>query len=361
MSILIKRTDTTSGGVSSKGYPPGNVSNVSISGGSNVVLIRFSDPDDTIEGATILSAWQSTILVRKKGSAPTSIKDGDIVLTNTIRNKYKDSYFTDTNVEFGNYYYRFFICSTDKVYNDSTNMIYSTNVAELDPILKNNTWDQINVAAETGNIPSTWNIGDEIDLTLSGEFNETITLQIWDFNHFDKSDGSGKAGICFGSKDVMNGTQKMNTWDTNSGGWNATYMKNTVMQNIFKSMPSNLQNYIKEVNTYANKGNNGTDVSSSPGLLSTDKVFLPGNNEVCNTYWSQSTTEKNQTQFPIFTDDSSRKKTMHNEDNVIYSWWTRSPYYYDTTYCFCYIDSSGTYYNYKIASADLWICFCFCI
>ena len=87
----------------------------------------------------------------------------------------------------------------------------------IKPILKDNTWEQIIAASETNSIPSTWKVGDEIDLTLSGKYNETVTLQIWDFNHYDKSDGSGKANICFGMKNLMKDKQCMDNFYFNDG------------------------------------------------------------------------------------------------------------------------------------------------
>nr|DAF93155.1 MAG TPA: hypothetical protein [Myoviridae sp. ctcyQ27] len=221
--------------------------------------------------------------------------------------------------------------------------------------MKDNTWEQIKAASEGDAIPSTWKVGDEINITLSGTFNETVTLQIWDFKHFDKSDGSGKAGIVFGMKHLMKNTRQMNSSDTNSGGWNDTDMKKTVMQNIFKSMPSNLQSYIKEVNTYANLG--GGTSSSNAGRPSKDKVFLPGCTEVGFTY--QSNTESNQKKFPIFTDNNSRIKKLNNGSGDAYWWWTRSPYY-GSTYDFCSVYSDGRY-NYNYASFSGGVCFCFCV
>ena len=116
MSVLIKRIDSSSGGGSSKGYPPGNVTNVTIKGGNKKVTIKWTDPDDVVIGDKTLSTWQSTTLVRKKGSIPTSIKDGDIVLETTEKNKYKNTEYTDNNLEIDTYYYRFFVCNTDKIY-----------------------------------------------------------------------------------------------------------------------------------------------------------------------------------------------------------------------------------------------------
>ncbi len=359
MSVLIKRIDSSSGGGSSKGYPPGNVTNVTIKGGYKKVTIKWTDPDDVVIGDKTLSTWQSTTLVRKKGSIPTSIKDGIVILETTEKNKYKNTEYSDNNLEIGTYYYRFFVCNTDKIYNNDSSMIYSATVVEFDPVLKNNTWEQIAVASELGMASDLWKVGDEIDITLSGTFNETVTLQIWDFKHFDKSDGSGKAGIVFGMKHLMKNAQQMNGSDINSGGWNNTYMKKTVMQNIYNSMPSNLQSYIKEVNTYANQG--GASSSSSIGKLSKDKVFLPGMTELFgpSVRSDQSNTESNQKQFPIFTDDNSRIKKMNNGSGDAKYWWTRSPYYRSSN-DFIYV-SSGGYSNIYNPSLSHGVCFCFCV
>lgn len=358
MSILIKGTNGNGGSSPSKGFPPGDVYNVVVSSELKTTKLKWSDPDTSIYNNITLSTWSSTIIVRKEGSAPSSIKDGTIILTNTERNKYASTPYTDSNVIIGKtYYYRFYTLSTNKVYNDSTSMIYSIKVTDCDTVLKNNTWDQINEASEAGIASSIWNIGDEIDIELSEQpyiSAETVTLQIWDFKHFDKADGSGKAGIVFGMKNLMKSTQKMNSSDTNSGGWNDTYMKKTVMQNILKSMPSNLQSAIKEVTTYVSLG--GVSSSANNGRPSTDKVFLPGLTEVYNGWSSQNQTEKNQKLFPIFTDDNSRIKKQSNGSGSAIWWWTRSPYYNNSSN-FCNVNNTGNANNNNNASNSNGVCF----
>ena len=362
MSVLIKRIDSSSGG-SSKGYPIGNVTNVTIEGGTKrAVSVKWTDPDDVVIGDKTLSTWQSTTLVRKKGSIPTSIKDGDIVLETTEKNKYKNTEYTDNNLEVGTYYYRFFVCNTDKIYNNDSSMIYRVIVTAVDPILKNNTWKQIAEASELGIASSLWKIGDEIDIELlnnTGTIDaQTITLQIWDFKHFNKSDGSGKAGIVFGMKHLMKVPQRINSSSTNSGGWNDTDMKKTVMQNILRSMPSDLRFYIKEVDTYANQG--GASSSSSKGKLSKDKVFLPGMTEVFGRILGgrQADTESNQKQFPIFTDGNSRTKKLSNGSGDGAYWWTRSPYY-DSVYTFWLVYPGGSYDSVNSPTNRNGVCFCF--
>ena len=357
MSVIVRGgASATISGSSSKGFPPGDVTSISSTVNNGRVLIKWSDPKDTVVDGTTISAWKGTLLIRNADHYPESIKDGDVVVDNTTRDAYKNTWYTDSGLTNNHkYYYRFFPYNTAKVYNDSSNLIFAAIPLSFAPTLKDNTWEQIKAASEGDAIPSTWKVGDEINITLSGTFNETVTLQIWDFKHFDKSDGSGKAGIVFGMKHLMKNTRQMNSSDTNSGGWNDTDMKKTVMQNIFKSMPSNLQSYIKEVNTYANLG--GGTSSSNAGRPSKDKVFLPGCTEVGFTY--QSNTESNQKKFPIFTDNNSRIKKLNNGSGDAYWWWTRSPYYYYTD-SFCYVGSGGSGSN-GYASYTYGVCFCFCV
>lgn len=357
MSVIVRGgASATISGASSKGFPPGDVSSIVTTVNDGRVLIKWSDPADTVIDGSTISAWKGTLLIRNADHYPESIKDGDVVVDNTTRDKYKSTWYTDSGLTNNTkYYYRFFPYNTAKVYNDSSNLVFAAIPLSFAPTLKDNTWEQIKAASEGDAVPSTWKVGDEIDITLSGTFNETVTLQIWDFKHFDKADGSGKAGIVFGMKNLMKNTQKMNSSDTNSGGWNDTYMKKTVMQNILKSMPSNLQSYIKEVNTYANLG--GGTSSTNAGRPSKDKVFLPGCTEVGFTY--QSNTESNQKTFPIFTDNNSRIKKQSNGSGSAYYWWTRSPSYYSSGYfCIVYSDGNGNGNN---ASDSGGVCFCFCV
>ena len=131
------------------------------------------------------------------------------------------------------------------------------------------------------------------------------------------------------------------------------------MQNVYNSMPTDLQNVIKEVNTYANDGNETGN--SSIGLLCTDKVFLPGLTEIDDSWGTQNLTERNQTKFPIFTNDSSRIKKLSNGSGNANYWWTRSPFS-SSNGAFCYVQSDGKTNGNILAGEKyrtLGVCFCF--
>ena len=351
MSIILKGNNI---GSSDKGIGPSEVTNIKASQNVSSIILSWTNPSNVVINGTTLSKFDHVIVVRNTSQVPSSEKDG-IVIYNGNSTTCTDSSVTKNT----KYHYRIFVYDTKKLVNNAISMTIESTFYGIDQILANNTWDQIAAASEAGIASEIWNIGDGIDITLSGTYNENITLQIWDFDHFDKSDGSGKAGICFGMANLMKSNILMNSTNTSSGGWNATYMKKTAMQSILESMDSNLRSVIKEVNTYANGGNSTT--SSSTGKLSTDKVFLPGHKEVFGSDGygtSQNKTESGQTsKFPIFTDYDSRIKRLSNGSGGVDWWWTRSPRY-GTPAGYCCVTNSGSITSYA-ASYDGPVCFCF--
>ena len=121
------------------------------------------------------------------------------------------------------------------------------------------TWAQIKSIAAHGyknnlgqwclrrnNVEEVWfEIGDEKTITLSG--GETWVLQIWDFNHDDLADGSGKAPFTIGMKGVTATGYKMNTTATNAGGWEQSYVRRTVIPAILETLPLDLSAVISSV------------------------------------------------------------------------------------------------------------------
>lgn len=353
MSIII-RNNPGGGGVGSyKGFPPGDVKILFSTAYNTNGYIKWEDPDDVIVSGTTISSWAGTILVRKEGSYPTSPKDGTVVVNSTTKNAYKDTDFIDSGLINGDtYYYRFYTYNSNKVYNDSSNMMFKVTCFDANPVLANNTWTQINGLAESGNASTIWSIGDEIDITLSGTYSETLTLQIWDFNHFDKTDGTGKAGITFGCKNLMKDIEYFDS--SYIYKWDGSLIRTNVMKNILSSMPSELQSVIKEVNTYALSK---TDfMSNEEEMLSTDKVFIPGCTEI-----KGDDNEINQSQFPIFIDNNNVMKKLSNGIGDYKLWWTRSIYKgYSKLLTTGYNTNVGSITN-TMCDANTYngVCFCF--
>lgn len=194
-----------------------------------------------------------------------------------------------------------------------------------------------------------WNIGDEKTITLSD--GEEITLQIYDFEHDDKSDGA-KAPLTFGTKHLIAATQKMNSPNTNVGGWESSMMRAATLPAIFDKLPSALQAIICEVSKKASAGNKSTDI-----LISADKLFLFSQVEVDGT--TSAVYKDEGTKYPLFTNNASRIKNLANGTGSANTWWLRSPSTGNTAR-FQSVYSVGNVYN-NGASYSYGVAFGFCI
>ena len=138
-------------------------------------------------------------------------------------------------------------------------------------------------------------------------------------------------------------------------------MRNTTMQSVYNSMPSDLQNVIKTVKVYTAKTkNDNTPVSI--GDLTLDRVFLPGAVEINNSAnipSGQYRAESGQKEFPIFTSNRSRIKKLSNGSRSANPWWTRSPYY-NIQYDFYVVKAAGDCTAYDVTEYEsCGVCFCF--
>lgn len=179
MPVIIRSSGGFGGG-SSKGYPTDSVNIIRASAYNKSVILQWSDPQDTVLDAIVFARWAGTLVVKKEGEAPLNEKDGEIILDNKIRDKYKDAQFVDENVEYEKtYYYRFFPYSDKGVYStDLKNVTTGITPKEVQPIFGDNTFDQIHYAIQQGMHDTLWNIGD----TIKVYFNEITDLTVTDQN-----------------------------------------------------------------------------------------------------------------------------------------------------------------------------------
>lgn len=206
------RTNSTSTGEELIQIPLDPVETFVTSAYNGYVEITWDDPVDkyaTPEGEVaqdpqqLVSKWSYTAVVKKEGSDPTGPKDGIPVVNSNIRDQYKLTPFTDTNVVNNTeYHYAAFAINEDEVSSDGVYQIAIPKAYSL--VLAENTWEQINDVANEGIAASVWEIGDTKDVLVSNMKlypsvveNVTIPFIIIGFDVMDKSDGTGKAPITF--------------------------------------------------------------------------------------------------------------------------------------------------------------------
>ena len=209
----------------------------------------------------------------------------------------------------------------------------------VNPVLANNDWATIARIAETGKAQDYWNIGDKINIQVGDEL---LEFAIMDFNHDDKSDGSGKAGITFGMTGLMANQHAMNSTNTNVGSFVGSEMYAYLRGTVLPSMPQEVQDVIKSVNKLTSAGDMSTEkqTDSMPiWLFSVAEVGL---------YEPLSSIEG--TAYPYYNSGTRAKG-----DN----WWLRSPHLsFSSTFWF--VDSDGSS-GLRVATYVYGVSFGFCV
>lgn len=256
--------------------------------------------------------------------------------------------------------------------------------------LNDNDWATISAVSSAGLASSYWSVGDTKAINLNGtasklSLDTTLYVYILDFDH-DKSSASGAAdGITFGTfkTAASNGIDvclvsgynndsdfRMNTTQTNSGGWKNSDMRYNILgstntQNgdatattatsprantLMSCLPSDLRAVMRPMYIYTDNTGGGSDTASYvTGTL--DYLPLLADYEVHGARsYANSAEQNNQTQYAYYKNGNSKKKFNHSSTSSAMNWWVRSPYY-DSSRIFCFVGSNGNA-DYYIANSS---------
>lgn len=233
--------------------------------------------------------------------------------------------------------------------------------------------NELSEMIDEGNASKLLNVGDERDIELIT--GEKITVVILGFDHDNKADGSGKAAITLGLKNLMDGDFAMNLEDTNEGGWAKSRMRTIYMQRIFKLFPEEWQNIIVPVRKRTSIGGcsqgiaemedklflfSVAEIFSSSAIKESDWSSISDNAEMYNAEGKQ---------YAYYAgligdadpDDAQELlvKRSSNASGSAYLWWLRSAHPTNSTYfhCIYYYGDVDT----NPASNSRGVCFGFCI
>ena len=255
--------------------------------------------------------------------------------------------------------------------------------------LNNYTWDEISQISSANLGESYFSVGDRKQITLNGTvgaltFNNYHTYAfIIGFNHNSGREGnnrihfqlaktslSGGKDICFTDRSYNSAGSsaafRMNTGRVNFGGWEVTYMRNsicgtsksTTSGRIMGAIPAELRNALKSVTKYTN--NNGSSSASSAVTATTDYFFLLSEYEVFgNITYSNSYEANYQQQYAYYSAGNSKVKYRHNSTGSAAIWWLRSPVAGDS-YSFVLVHTAGTV-SYSGANDSLGFAPGFCV
>ena len=239
--------------------------------------------------------------------------------------------------------------------------------------LNDNTWATIKEVSDAGQGENYWSVGDTKRITINGKVgnftfsNLAIDAFIIGFNHNSSREGTnrihfqiGKIGgkdVClcdsqYGSGQSGNGYFNMNPNNSNSGGWNGSYMRKTLLGNsgtpssppansMLAALPSDLRAVMKSVTKYSDNTGGSPD-NASYVTSTTDYLFLLAEFEYHGARSYANSAEKNfQLQYSYYKAGNSKVKYKHGETGTAASHWCRSVYV-GYTNTFCRVGTSGS-------------------
>lgn len=234
----------------------------------------------------------------------------------------------------------------------------NVTVSLPDTSLANNTPDIIAAAAKSGQAANYWSVGDKVGIAVNGSFgglsyNNTVYAFILGFNHNSSVEGGnsihfqfGKtaAGVDIAFVNSYGSTSTgfcMNTSNTNSGGWNNSYMRKTICSAFLAALPTAWQNIIAACTKYSDNTGGGSNTASYVTATS-DKIWLLSEMEVQGTRSYANSAEANyQKQYDYYRNGNSKVKYQHTATTSACFWWLRSVSA-SNAHLFCYVYTDGS-------------------
>lgn len=250
--------------------------------------------------------------------------------------------------------------AADNNYTAPSSKTCSVTVSLPSKTLSDNTPAVIQQAAKAGTASNYWSVGDKIGIALKGTvgalaLNGTYYAFIIGFDHNSSREGGKSIHFQFGK--TSNGVDiafcdsnynstgssaafRMNTSNTNSGGWNGSYMRKTICPAFLSAMPSAWQSVIAACTKYSDNTGGGSDTASYVTSTS-DKIWLLSEFEVQGARSYANSAEKNyQAQYAYYKNGNSKIKYRHDSTGSACYWWLRSVCS-GGSYVFCLVYTDG--------------------
>lgn len=302
--------------------------------------------------AVTLTFFSATITVTVDSGASVALKKGGT----TVQSKTSTGTAVFTVTETGTYTVEATkngqtVSGTVNVVSGTTS--YSLTLSFASSTLNNNDWATIKAVSDKGEGANYWSIGDRKAVTLNGTVgalslsNLTTYAFIIGFNHNSAVEGANRihfqlaktalsggtdVALCDSYYNKTGGGFRMNTSQTNSGGWNASNMRKNICGTSLSSysgtilavIPAALRDVLKSVTKYTD--NTGNSSAASAVTATTDYFFILSEYEVFGSISYGNTNEKSkQAQYSYYSAGNSKVKYNHSATSTAVRWWLRSP------------------------------------
>lgn len=244
----------------------------------------------------------------------------------------------------------------------------------VDPVLNNNDWATIRAVSDANQGANYWSVGDTKTITINGKVGATkisnlaISVFILGFNHNASREGNNRIHFQIGKINgtlvgLVNGNYSkytsttgdftMNTSNTNSGGWNNSHMRKTVLgsnsgraasptaNTLLAALPADLRAVMKPATKYSDNTGGGSDTASYV-TSTTDLLPLLSEFEYHGARSNANSAEKNyQAQYDYYRAGNSKVHYKHNATGTAALVWCRSVRSGDRGY-FCLVNTAGS-------------------
>lgn len=314
--------------------------------------------------AVSLAFYSATINVTAPSGATVTLKKGG----STVATKTSTGAVTFTVTETGTYTVEATqngqsTSGTVNVVSSTTS--YSLTLSFVSSTLNSNSWATIRSVSDNGQGANYWSIGDRKAEPLNGTVgsltlsNFTTYAFILGFNHNAGYEGSNRIHFQLAKTAVSGGTDvalcdssynstgssaafRMNTTNTNVGGWAASYMKKTICPAFESVVSADLRSNLKTVTKYTDNVGNASGSVESKVTATTEKFFPLAEYEVFGTIARGNTYEANkQKQYDYYAAGNSKIKYRHDATTTAVAWWLRSPCAGTSTH-FVLVTAGGT-------------------
>ena len=265
----------------------------------------------------------------------------------------------------------------------------NVSVSLISNTLNENSWADIKSVSDAGTGATYWNVGDYKNIQISGtvqgmSLNSTVRAFILGFNHNSGKEGSNRIhfqigkttsgtdiAFCDSNYNSTGSSQgfRMNLSNTNSGGWNGSYGRNTLLGNsgtptappansFMAALPADLRAVMKPVTKYTDNTGNASNTSGAV-TATTDYLFFLAEFEVQGARSYANQYEQNyQAQYDYYKAGNSKVKYRHDATGTaVYHWCRSAGYNGSDLFCLVTADGYATYY-YASGSSGLAPGFC---
>lgn len=312
-----------------------------------------------------------TITITREGTGAISASSNNTMVATT---SVSGNVITVTGVKSGNCVITINVAA-DTNHTAPASQTVNVSVSLVSNTLNKNSWADIKSVSDAGTGATYWNVGDYKNIQIYGtvqgmSLNNTVRAFILGFNHNSGKEGSNRIHFQIGKTtsgtDIAfcdsnygnNGSSqgfRMNLSSTNSGGWNGSYGRNTLLGNsgtptappansFMAALPADLLAVMKSVTKYTD--NSGGGENTADGVTpTTDYLFFLAEFEVQGARFFANQYEQNyQAQYDYYKAGNSKVKYRHDATGTAAYHWCRSARY-DSGNSFCVVDNAGDAYR----------------